>query len=98
MDRVGVAPWLLIGLLAGGLIDRWSRTTTMIIFTALRAPGAGCAATRLAGWWLSVPLLLVVAGAAGVATVFATLAEQALVPELVAPPDRREAKEIPTGE
>lgn len=43
------------------------------------------------GGWLSVPLLLVVAAAAGVATVFATLAEQALVPELVAPPDRREA-------
>lgn len=54
----------------------------MISFTVLRSVALALLPLAWPVGWLSSPLLLVVT--AGVTTVFATLAEQALVPELVA--------------
>lgn len=76
-------PWLLLGIPAGVLVDRWDRRLTMTV--ALAARGVlllGVAALALLGqlsiWWL-IGLAL----AYGATEVFTDLAAQAQVPALV---------------
>ena len=76
-------PWLLAGIPAGVLVDRWDRRRTMLVSLSLRAALlAGVAAVGAAGglsiWWL-VGFAL----AYGFTEVFTDLAAQAQVPALV---------------
>ena len=76
-------PWLVCGLPAGVLVDRWDRRRTMMVALGLRALLLGGAAALalldlLTVWWL-VGLAL----AYGVTEVFTDLAAQAQVPALV---------------
>ena len=76
-------PWLMCGIPAGVLVDRWDRRRTMLVALGVRATlllvVAGLAlAGLLTIWWL-VPLAL----AYGVTEVFADLAAAAQVPALV---------------
>ncbi|ANS78693.1 major facilitator superfamily MFS_1 [Serinicoccus hydrothermalis] len=76
-------PYLLVGLLAGALVDRWRRRPTLVV-THL---GRGLVLLLLAAlWWVDaltvggvVALLLV----GGTFAVFAAAAEQSILPDLV---------------
>jgi predicted MFS family arabinose efflux permease len=79
--------FLLVGLPAGALVDRWSKRTVLIAGDIVR--GIAYLAIPIA-WWLdalSLPLVLGVVLAAGVATVFFDVAYQSYLPLLV-PADR----------
>lgn len=76
-------PWLLLGLPAGVLVDRWDRRRTILVALGLRAAMlsvlVGVALTSgLTIWWLIAFALLY-----GATEVFADLAAMAQVPTLV---------------
>lgn len=78
-------PWLVLGLVAGVVVDRTDRRLTQTVALAARAALlAGATALAVTGR-LTLPLLLVVVLAYGVTEVLADLAATALVPDLVAP-------------
>jgi MFS family permease len=87
VNVVGQAPWLLVSLFAGVLIDRVRRSSVLAAACAVQL----CAALAVAAAGLldafSLPLLLVVAFVATSAQVLGDGASGALVPEVV-PPDR----------
>jgi predicted MFS family arabinose efflux permease len=90
LPAVAWLPWLLIGLPAGAWVDRIRRRPVMLASAAcslvlyLTVPIAG--ALHL----LTLPQLLLVAFAAGIATVFFQTAYTALLPSVVAESDRAE--------
>ncbi|WP_299518573.1 MFS transporter [uncultured Serinicoccus sp.] len=77
------APYLLVGLLAGALVDRWRRRPTLVV--AHLAQGAVLLLLALLWWldvltvWRVVALVLV----AGTFAVFGAAAEQSVLPDLV---------------
>lgn len=76
-------PWLLAGIPAGVLVDRWDRRRTMIVALGQRAALLAAvamvgAAGALSSWWL-----IGFALAYGFTEVFTDLAAQAQVPALV---------------
>lgn len=79
----GSVPWLLFGLAAGALVDRWDRLRTMCIVNAARA---GVMAV-LAGWVLlgHPPVWVLVAAAflIGTGETFVDNAAQAVLPQVV---------------
>ncbi|MFB7905916.1 MFS transporter [Kitasatospora sp. NPDC056076] len=80
-------PWLLFGLPAGVWVGRAPRRTVMI---ACNLGSAGLlASVPVAGWFgvLTLAHLLAVAFLGGVCSVFFDAADQAYLPELVAPAD-----------
>nr|WP_231980749.1 MFS transporter [Tessaracoccus coleopterorum] len=76
-------PWLVFGIPAGVLVDRWDRRRTMLVGLGVRAVILGglgtLAALDLLGTWV----LVAFAFAYGVTEVFTDLAAQAQVPALV---------------
>jgi MFS family permease len=84
-------PWLLIGLPAGVWVDRWPRRRTLLIADLVAA--AVLVVIPIAAWTdvLSMPVLLVAALLAGIAGVFANVAFNAFLPELVGAEDLMEA-------
>ncbi len=76
-------PYLLFGLLAGVLIDRWDRKRTMLVCEAIN--GIATATIPLGIWTghLSMPQLYVVAWVTGTAFVFFNVAEIAALPSVV---------------
>ncbi|MCC9309995.1 MFS transporter [Kitasatospora sp. RB6PN24] len=83
-------PWLLLGLPAGAWVDRMRRRPVMLTAAAcslllyLTVPVAGALGL------LTFPQLLAVAFCAGISTVFFQTAYTALLPTLLAAPDRAE--------
>ncbi len=76
-------PYLLVGLLAGALVDRWRRRPTLVVTnTAQGVLLLLVPALHLTGV-LTVPTLALVLFAAGVFAVFTAAAEQSYVPDLV---------------
>jgi len=77
-------PYLLFGLLAGVLIDRWDRKRTMLACEAIN--GIATATVPIALWTghLSMPQLYIVALVTGSAFVFFNVAEIAALPSVVA--------------
>lgn len=83
-------PWVLVGLLAGAIIDR--HAAKPVIVTANLAAAAALVTVPIAGWMdaLTIGHLLVVALATGTASVFSRTAGIKIVP-LVVDPDRLES-------
>jgi MFS family permease len=76
-------PFLLIGLPAGALLDRWDRRRVMVVADLGRAVAICVLPLGYALDTLSVPLLCAVAFVTGVFTVFFDIADQALLPSVV---------------
>lgn len=80
----GQAPWLLLSLFAGVLIDRARRTTVLAWAYAVQVAAALVLAAVASAGLLSLPVLLVVAFVVTSAQVLGDGASGALVPEIVA--------------
>ncbi|MDT8912292.1 MFS transporter [Amycolatopsis sp. PS_44_ISF1] len=87
VNVAGKAPWLLLSLFAGLLIDRTRRTTALALACALQVGAALLLGLATAGSWLTLPLLMVVAFVIASSQVLGDGAGSALVPSLL-PPDR----------
>ncbi|MFF1615623.1 MFS transporter [Amycolatopsis sp. NPDC058278] len=85
INVVGEAPWLLLSLFAGVLIDRVRRTVVLAWAYAVLAGAAVVLAVVASADLLSLPVLLVVAFVITSARVLGDGASGALVPELVEP-------------
>ncbi|MEU0529597.1 MFS transporter [Amycolatopsis tolypomycina] len=85
INVVGEAPWLLLSLFAGVLIDRVRRTAVLAWSYAVLAGAAVVLAAVTSAGLLSLPVLLVVAFVITSARVLGDGASGALVPELVEP-------------
>ncbi|MEU8301771.1 MFS transporter [Micromonospora sp. NPDC048909] len=83
LGALSTAAFLLIGLPAGVWIDRWPRRTVLVGADLLRA--ALVASVPVAWWagWLTIHQLYVVVLLTGVGAVFADVAAQSVLPELV---------------
>lgn len=80
-------PYLVLGLPAGALIDRWNRKTTMIVCDVARFIALGSVPLAWTFGQLSLALLYVVALVQGIAFVFFNVAEVASLPNVVARED-----------
>jgi predicted MFS family arabinose efflux permease len=79
-------PYLLIGLVAGALVDRWRRRPTLVVTNLAQGVLLLLLPTL---WWFDVLTVWVVAGVlltAGTFSVFAAAAEQSYLPDLVPRP------------
>ena len=76
-------PYLLLGLPAGALVDRWDRRRVMIVCDAGRALALGSIPLALAFGWLSLAQLYAVALVEGTLNVFFNLAETAALTGVV---------------
>lgn len=76
-------PWLVCGIPAGVLVDRWDRRRTMICSLLVRAVLLGGVALLAWADLLTIGVLIVLALGYGVTEVFADLAAAAQVPALV---------------
>lgn len=76
-------PWLLLGLVAGVLVDRQDRRVVQIVAMLVRAAVLATAVALIATERLTMTALVVIALVYGATEVFADLAAGALVPDLV---------------
>jgi MFS family permease len=76
-------PYLLLGLPAGALVDRWNRRRVMIICDAGRALALGSIPLAMAFGWLSLTQLYAVALVEGTLNVFFSLAGTAALTRVV---------------
>lgn len=76
-------PYLVLGLPAGALIDRWNRRTIMIVCDIVRAAAVGSVPLLWALGWLATPQLVVVAVVQGSAHTFFNLAQVSALPRVV---------------
>ncbi|MGE5334254.1 MAG: MFS transporter, partial [Nitrososphaerota archaeon] len=77
------APYVLLALPAGALVDRWNRRTVMLLCNIARALCLGSIAIALALHMLSLPLVYAVALAEGMLNVIYGLAFIACLPRVV---------------
>lgn len=77
------APYFLLALPAGALVDRWNRRTVMIVCDSGRALCLGAIAVAVAFHALSLPLIYAVALGEGMLGVIYGLASIACLPRLV---------------
>lgn len=85
VNVAGQAPWLLLSLFAGVLIDRVRRTTVLAWAYTVQFVAALALAVVASAGLLSLPVLLIVAFVVTSAQVLGDGASGALVPELVEP-------------
>jgi MFS family permease len=76
-------PWLLAGLPAGALVDRWPRRHVMVTADLVRAAVLATLAVLALVGQASIPLLVGVVLVVGVAQTFFDAAAQAVIPVLV---------------
>jgi MFS family permease len=76
-------PWLLFGLLAGALLDRWERRRVMWMVDAARLVVVGSFAAAVLAGWASIPLLMATGFLLGTGQTLVDTASQALIPALV---------------
>lgn len=79
------APWIVLGLPAGWLVDRWQRRSVLIVSDLGQSVAVGAIPVLAALGRLSFGWLLALAGAAGVFRVFFTVAYRSYLPEIVPP-------------
>ncbi|MEK2495352.1 MFS transporter [Kitasatospora purpeofusca] len=76
-------PFLLFGLPAGALLDRWDRRRVMVVADIGRAAAIALLPIGHLTGLLSIPLLCAVGFAVGLCTVFFDIADQAFLPTVV---------------
>ncbi|WP_203567545.1 MFS transporter [Aestuariimicrobium ganziense] len=76
-------PWLLAGIPAGVLVDRWDRNRTRVVALSLRAALLAGVAVAVVTGHLTIWLLVVAAMLYGLTEVFTDLAAASMVPTLV---------------
>ena len=76
-------PWLLFGLLAGALLDRWERRRVMWMVDAARLVVVGSFAAAVLVGWASIPLLMATGFLLGTGQTLVDTASQTLIPVLV---------------
>ncbi|WP_018335260.1 MFS transporter [Actinomycetospora chiangmaiensis] len=83
LSAAGMAPFLVVGLPAGALVDRWRPRRVMVVCDLVRA--LLLVTVPLTAWLggFSPGQLVAVAFAVGVATVFGDVASQSILPGLV---------------
>lgn len=78
-----MAPWLVLGLPVGALVDRLDRRRTLLLAMALRGATAGLLALAVVAGVASMPLLYGTAFLLGIADTLAETAATAILPMLV---------------
>jgi MFS family permease len=76
-------PWLLFGLPAGALVDRWSRKRVMVLADLFRAAVLAALVALLVTGWAALPTLIAVVLLVGIAQCFFDSAAQAVIPTIV---------------
>lgn len=76
-------PWLVFGLPAGALVDRWSRRAVMVTADVVRAVLLAGLAVLVATGYVSLPVLVALIVVVGVAQIFFDSAAQATIPAVV---------------
>jgi MFS family permease len=76
-------PWLLFGLMAGALLDRWDRRRVMWTVDAARLVAVGGLAAAVLAGWASIPLLMLTGFLLGTGQTLVDTGSQALIPALV---------------
>jgi MFS family permease len=76
-------PWLLFGLVAGALLDRWDRRRVMWTVDAARLVVVGGLAAAVLVGWASIPLLMLIGFLLGTGQTLVDTGSQALIPALV---------------
>src|SRR5829696_9272221 len=76
-------PWLLFGLLARALLDRWERRRVMWMVDAARLVVVGSFAAAVLAGWAAIPLLMATGFLLGTGQTLVDTASQTLVPALV---------------
>ena len=79
------APWLLIGIPVGVLVDRFDRQRLMIVANVIRVVLFGLVAAGAAAGWLGIPLLIGLLFVIGSCEVVFDSTAQAFLPMLVEP-------------
>lgn len=77
------APYLLLGLPAGALVDRWNRRTVLVFCELARGAAVGSVPLAWAFDVLSMQQLVAVALIQGIAVTFSNIAQVAALPRLV---------------
>jgi MFS family permease len=80
-------PWLMFGLLAGALADRWDRRRLVVVVDLARALVLAALSVALVTGTAGIALVLVCVFLVGTAEVFADTTSQTLLPMLVARED-----------
>ena len=82
-------PWLLVGLAAGALAERWPHRRVMVLTDAIRAALLVALVVAILVGWASIPLLALIVFGVGVGGCFFDPSAQSELPELVGrDPDR----------
>ena len=76
-------PWLLFGLLAGALVDRWDRRRVLWVVDTARLAAVGTFAAAVLLGLVSIPLLMLTGFVLGTGQTLVDTAAQALIPTLV---------------
>jgi MFS family permease len=78
-------PWLLVGLPAGVMVDRFDRRRLMVCANVVRVALFALVALGAAGGWLEIPILVVLLISIGCCEVVFDSSAQAFLPLIVAP-------------
>jgi len=89
VNAAGWLPWVLLGLPAGALVDRWDRRTVMWRVDAGRFLVVGALAAVVVAGWASIWLLVAAGLLVGAGQVLFASASQAILPALVSRDLRR---------
>jgi MFS family permease len=76
-------PWLVFGLWAGAVADRWDRRRLVMVSNALRAVVIAVLVAAIVTGWVDITVVLLALLLMGTAEVFADSAAQTLLPMLV---------------
>ena len=86
MSAARWAPYLVLGLVVGALVDRYRRKPILVTTDLLRAVVLGAIPALWLAGWLSLPVLMVFVAGFGVLTLVSDSANQSFVPRLVPAP------------